>query len=308
MSAYPTCPACESAETTSFVEQPEDVEYFVKRNVEAIIRRCGNCRSLFQDPWPSEAETATFYGPHYNNYAVSKVPLLSSLHYAAMQKEVDRFIAAYGTGARVLDYGCGHASFLNGLFNTGCESVAGYDFTPDRPALLAEGIPYFSSEEALTHSGETYDVIRLNHVIEHLTDYPHTLGMLRSLLSEGGIIMGQTPNGGHYTASLFRRRWGNLHYPYHTLLFSRSGLTAIARRTGFDVMSITQTFMPTGWAMGLENWAKACLGWRNQGRTMIYTGLIAATAPLAIFDRLAPWTDTNIINFQLKKTAADRLG
>ena len=295
------CPACESSHTSVFVETPEDVEYFVKRSVDAVVRRCHGCRSLFQDPWPSIEETSTFYGPHYNNYAVSNVPLLSSLHEIAQKKLVTHFMSLYGANARVLDYGCGHAGFLNTLQKEGCPSVAGYDFSPDRPEMLNENIRYFSSEKELTESGLKFDVVRLSHVIEHLIDYPHTLGMLHSLLDKKGIIMGQTPNAGHYSTDVLRRRWGNLHYPYHTLLFSRAGLRAIADRTGFDVLSVTKTFMPTAWAMGLENIIKARFSWKTLGRTPIYTALIAATTPLAIFECLAPWCDSNIFNFQLQK-------
>jgi 2-polyprenyl-3-methyl-5-hydroxy-6-metoxy-1,4-benzoquinol methylase len=294
------CPACNSTHSLVFVESPEDIEYFVQRKISAVVRRCQDCRSLFQDPWPTNDETSTFYGPHYNNYAVSKVPLLSTLHNIALKKEATRFASIYGAHAHVLDYGCGHAGFLNALQEIGGPSVAGYDFSPHRPSMLNESIPYFGTEAELVQSGLKFDVIRLNHVIEHLTDYPHAMNMLRSLLNPGGIIMGQTPNAGHYTTEIFKGRWGNFHYPYHTLLFSRGGLNALAERTGLHVLSITQTLMPTAWAMGTENVIKARLGWQNLGRTPIYTALIAATAPLAIYDRLAPWQDTNIFDFQLQ--------
>jgi 2-polyprenyl-3-methyl-5-hydroxy-6-metoxy-1,4-benzoquinol methylase len=302
MTESATCPACESTNSSVFVETPEDVEYFIKRQVDAVVRRCLNCECLFQDPWPTNAETSTFYGPHYNNYAVSTVPFLSTLHKVALRKEAARFVKTYGSTVSVLDYGCGHAGFLNALHEVNGPSVAGYDFSPSRPAMLNDDIPYFGNESALVNADLKFDVIRLNHVIEHLTDYPHTLGMLRNLLNENGIIMGQTPNAGHYTTNIFRGRWGNFHYPYHTLLFSRKGLQSLAERTGFRVLSVSQTYMPTAWAMGLENVIKARFRWHVMGRTPIYTALIAATTPLAILDRLAPWSDTNIFNFEIQKT------
>lgn len=298
MAGGPACPACGGGDTIVFTDAPEDVEYFVRRKAPALVRRCRACRSLFQDPWPSGAETATFYGPHYNNYAVSTVPLLRELHLAQNRMEARRLVARYGRDARMLDFGCGHCSLLNALKSVGCEAIAGYDFAPERPAPLDAGIAYYGSEAALAASGRRFDVIRLNHVIEHLTDYPATLGVLRNLLSERGCIVGQTPNGGHYTADLLGRRWGNLHFPYHTLLLSPAGMQALAARTGFRVAAIDKTWMPTGWAMGFENAIKGLAGWRAMGRTPIYTALIGLATPLAMLDRLAPWSETNIIDFR----------
>jgi len=292
------CPACGHTASTVFAANPQDVEYFVRREMPAVVRRCDDCRSLFQDPWPSEAETSTFYGPHYNYYAGSKVPLLSELHFAQNRMEAQRLVRRYGREARILDFGCGHCSLLNALKSIGSNNTYGFDFLPERPAPLADGIPYYSSEAELAAAGQKYDVIRLNHVIEHLTDYVGTLSLLRGLLADGGSLMGQTPNGGHYTSTILGRRWGNLHYPYHTLLLSHKGMRALATRTGFKVEEIEKTLMPTGVAMGIENVIKGAMGWKAMGRTPIYTLLIAAATPLAIHDRFAPWAETNIINFR----------
>ncbi len=292
------CQACGHSESTVFTATPQDVEYFVTRKMPATIRRCANCRSLFQDPWPSEAETSNFYGPHYNYYAGSKVPLLSQLHFAQNRMEAKRLAARYGRDARILDFGCGHCSLLNALQSIGSRNIAGFDFLPERPLPLANGIPYYGSEVELSAAGRKFDVIRLNHVIEHLTDYPRTLALLRGLLADGGCILGQTPNGGHYTSTLLGRRWGNLHYPYHTLLLSHDGMYELAKRTGFTVEEIGKTMMPTGVAMGIENAIKGATGWKAMGRTSIYTLLIAAATPLAIHDRFAPWMETNIIDFR----------
>lgn len=292
------CPACGHTESTVFTKNPQDVEYFVHRKMPAVVRRCSDCRSLFQDPWPSEAETSAFYGPHYNYYAGSKVPLLSQLHFAQNRMEAQRLTARYGRDARILDFGCGHCSLLNALKSIGSNNICGFDFLPERPSPLAEGIPYYGSEAELAAAGQTYDVIRLNHVIEHLTDYDGTLGLLRGLLADGGSLIGQTPNGGHYTSTILGRRWGNLHYPYHTLLLSHKGMRALAARTGFKVVEIEKTMMPTGVAMGVENAIKGATDWKAMGRTPIYTLLIAAATPLAIHDRFAPWAETNIMNFR----------
>ena len=141
----------------------------------------------------------------------------------------------------------------------------------------------------------------MNHVIEHLVDYSSTFTTLSEILKPGGTIFGQTPNAGHYSSGVMGKRWGNLHYPYHTLLFSERGMSAFASRLDLRLEGTEKTMMPTGWAMGLENIVKAVFGWKFIGRTPIYTLCIFCAAPISIFERFAPFCRSNIFNFSLRK-------
>lgn len=71
-----------------------------------------------------------------------------------------------------------------------CTKVAGYDFFSEATGNAQGRDPLFWHGGSTCCFRKLFDVIRLNHIIEHLTDYPHTLGMLRSLLDNGGILMG----------------------------------------------------------------------------------------------------------------------
>ena len=113
------------------------------------------------------------------------------------------------------------AAFCKRFKEEGCKNVYGYDFSPERPVGLPAEIGYFGSERELIDSGQKFNTIRMNHVIEHLVDYSSTFTTLSEILKPGGTIFGQTPNAGHYSSGVMGKRWGNLHYPYHTLLFSR---------------------------------------------------------------------------------------
>lgn len=288
------CPACQSSDATVFVGSPVDREYFNVRSVPATVRQCSACRSLFQVPWPDADEVNGFYGADYQNYTTTSVPLLSQVNEFYQRRIGQAFINEFGREASVLDFGCGQGGFLQALADSGCRNLAGFDFVLYDELHSISNALFYNSLEKIHSSGVRFDVIRMRHVIEHLTDVDGTMLMLRSLLNANGRIIGQTPNAAHYTARLMGQYWGPLHYPYHTVLFSTGGLAAASRRWDLRLTRTAGSFLPSGWAISIENMYKQLSGSDTRGRTAGYTLLMALTLPLAVFDRLiAPRATAN---------------
>ncbi len=287
-----------------FIAAPADREYLARRGVAAVIRRCAVCASLYQDPWPDAAEVQAFYGPDYQNYGASRVPLLAQLDASYQRRTATDFLHQHGQDAAVLDFGCGQGGFLRALAARGATRLAGFDFALYPELATISGARFFDSIEAIGASGLRFDVIRMRHVIEHLTDPDGTMTALAALLNPGGRIVGQTPNGAHYTARLMRGYWGPLHFPYHTVLFSPQGLDAAAPRWGLQLARTAGSLLPTGWAMSAENMLKAITGSRKRGRTAVYTVLMAATLPLAVIDRVLGTRATANFDFVLIRPPA----
>jgi 2-polyprenyl-3-methyl-5-hydroxy-6-metoxy-1,4-benzoquinol methylase len=105
------------------------------------------------------------------------------------------------TAGRVLDYGCGMGFLMRHLLDKRYR-VAGLDFSADS----VEGVrKKFGSEpgflgadlvDAYVARSETFDVIFVVEVIEHLDDayLAATMRNVRNLLSEKGIVVFTTPN------------------------------------------------------------------------------------------------------------------
>lgn len=278
------CPACGGPRSAVFAADPVDREYFHRRSVPASFLRCLDCRSLYQDPWPDAEEVQSFYGPDYQNYTSCSVPLLSSLDAGYQRRQGAAFLRRHGAGAAVLDFGCGQGGFLRVLSELGCRRLAGFDFALYEELDEIEGVRFYDDLESIAASGERFDVIRMRHVIEHLTDPDQTLARLRALLAPGGRIVGQTPNAAHYTAAWMGRYWGPLHFPYHTILFSPEGLSRAAERWKLALVETAGALIPTGWALSFENALKRATGWKHRGRTPLYTLLMAASMPMAALD------------------------
>lgn len=282
------------------VVNPADHEYFVTRNVPVAYWQCPDCKCLFQDPIPSAEEASSFYGPDYQNYVNTRVPLLASVYRRLQITAAKTFVRKFGLDAKVLDYGCGHGLFLDSLWQRGARALVGFDFDSKPPPLLSQKAEYYSDLDALRRTGRRFSVIRLNHVIEHLTNLDETMQMLSSLLAKGGVIIGQTPNAAHHTFPRYGASWGPLHFPYHTILLSPAGIGRAAPRWGLELLSCSKTLMPTGWAMSWENLYKSARGTRKVGRTSVYTFLMAASLPFVLWDYVRPGLDSSVFDFELR--------
>lgn len=279
------CPVCMSDDNKVFVEKPTDYEYFMDRDVTASLLVCNGCGSVYQEPWPSAEELDKIYPEDYQNYTRKDVPLLSTLLNYMVNSAVSGFVKAHGADKTILDYGCGDGTFVKALAENGAKHVVGYEPNIRENAVTSgEGFTIQRDLKALGEHGP-FDIIRMNHVIEHLADLDATMMALSVLLKKGGVILIQTPNPRSSTLSIFGRYWGALHYPYHTVLISQDGLAGAAARWGLEAQSFSGALMPTGWSMSLENIIKSKTSSTHRGRLPVYSLLALLVAPLAVFEK-----------------------
>lgn len=295
------CKACLGNDFEIFIENPKDYEYQVRRNKISKILKCKNCNSYIQFPWPSSGELTSFYKKDYQNYAISKVPLLSKFISIYSSINANKFIRKYGYKKTILDFGCGQGDFLNSLYEKGVLNLYGFDPVKyNNPKNNISKIKYFHFLDDLKLSKIKFDVIRLNHVIEHLCEVDKTMNLLIDMLSKNGIIIGQTPNAEHYTSKLWRKYWGNMHYPYHTIIFSKEGLSYAANRWGSQLLDTKGTNLTNGWALSLENFLKDKFNHLNRGRTFFYSILILISIPISTLDHFFQPKGSSNFNYFIK--------
>lgn len=295
------CKACLSNSNEIFIKHPKDREYFSKRLKPAKIIRCLNCQSYNQYPWPKTEELNKLYSDDYQNYVSSKIPFLSFLVKQYTKYSAKLFIKTYGKGKIILDFGCGQGVFLKSLLDEGVEDLYGFDFVEYEENKDFRDINFYYSLDDIKLLTKKFDIIRLNHVIEHFCDLDFTIKILLTLLKDDGLIIGQTPNANHYTSKLWRDFWGNLHYPYHTIIFSKKGLSVLFERHESKLIKTVGTNLTNGWALSIENFIKEKLRLKVRGRTFFYIFLILISFPISTLDHLIRPRGSANFNFFVKK-------
>lgn len=148
---------------------------------------------------------------------------------------------ALAKSAAILDYGCASGWWLRVLKEAGYSNLWGYDL--DQPALAdleTRGINIVRNVENLPE--QHFDCIRLEHVLEHVTDPSDTLRRLRKLLRPNGTIALVVPNFGSWARKVTGSSWSGLVLPYHLSHFTERSLRLIAEQAGLKVRN--HQFLP----------------------------------------------------------------
>jgi 2-polyprenyl-3-methyl-5-hydroxy-6-metoxy-1,4-benzoquinol methylase len=158
-------------------------------------------------------------------------------------KQLSQFEARID-GRKVLDIGCGNGSFLEFARERGWD-ISGVDImlSPDARELgcrLWEG----KLQEIDFGSGR-FDLIRLNHVLEHTQEPVRELEICRELLNPGGLLFISVPNIAGLSPrlksiqsrlGLKSHRWRHYAAMHHLFFFSPETLRKVVEKAGFKVL------------------------------------------------------------------------
>ena len=160
-------------------------------------------------------------------------------------------------GGRFLEVGCGEGWLLAAAKAAGFE-VSGLDFSDDglrrfHPELLLSATfgDAFENLERLIEDGAQFDVIAMEHVLEHVLDPERLLERLPRLIAPGGVCAITVPNdfsplqlAARGAGHIDREFW--LAPPQHLNYFEAQSLTALLRRLGYETRLAYASF-PIDW-------------------------------------------------------------
>ena len=207
------------------------------------LRRCRRCERMLLDPRPRPNAIAASYDADYYGAGARKfVPLIEDVvdrfrdGRARLARRLVAKIRPDGVG-RVLDLGCGSGQFLARLSASGlsCDGTELLEDTGRRASELAGIRLHVGPLESDTYPPGSFDLISIWHVLEHLPDPDHVLGLCALWIDERGALLVAVPNIDSWQARLFGGSWFHLDPPRHLFHFNRASLNAALGRAGFRV-------------------------------------------------------------------------
>lgn len=173
---------------------------------------------------------------------VSRLPTVS----AAAMMEVAKLPPR--AGRRLLDFGCGSGRFMRRMNNAGWE-VCGVEPDPKAVEMLRvkQGFVVRTSLEDASDWVGSFDVIVLNHVIEHVPEPIAVLQQLVKFLAPGGELLITTPNAASLGCRIFGRYWRGLEAPRHFNVFTPASIDLVLRACGLATVEMsTETRLARG--------------------------------------------------------------
>lgn len=281
-----SCVLCGEDNFVTLIEECRDYEYNVPWKANLV--KCLSCGLVSTSPLPIFDELELFYPPDYANYGIPNSSLSKLLSHLYAMGERRKLKNILNKKCRILDVGCGSGSYLDSLCNTGHE-LHGTEFSEEAAEISRKKghIVHVGELQQLHLESNFFDVVRLNHVLEHVIDPVSTLCEIRRIIKIDGFVIIETPNTDCIDFSIFSRYWGALHFPRHIHLFSASTMGNLCERCGFKISTLRYTLMPTGWSMGIQNLLvdKFHIGLKN-GRMKFYQYLMLAVMPIVLLQRV----------------------
>jgi SAM-dependent methyltransferase len=305
---HPRCVVCASPDVGLHRTDVRDFEYSVEPERRPDVFACRQCGSEFLAPRPSEEDLPAFYPSHYHAYHDDHSALAKSLvSMRSRQRATYYRKLCGGVKSSIFDVGTGDCRHFKALEEFGDFKFAGVEINKDIFAK-ARALGYdvtlgtLESMDISDHRGR-YDVVSMNHVLEHVVEPRLMLSRALELLRPGGYAIGQLPCNTSWEARIFGRYWAGYHYPRHLQMFSRTGLKRLLDETGFvDVKVIPAPHLQS--ALSLQN-TLIGQGWNPPmkfGKCPAYSLMLLAVAP---FELLA-WCfgATGIVNFEARRATA----
>ncbi len=226
------------------------------------IRRCSSnaCGLLWLDPRPREDDIAKAYQTYYTHANSEKKSHVKSRFVACIrdlmvnavrcfcgqrteEKDIAHMYLRDMPPGQVLDIGCGDARFLNRMKQLGW-AVQGVDFdaaAASNAKNLYDIDVKIGTLEYLKFSENSFDVVTMNHVIEHVFDPVALLSEVHRILRPGGRLVIVTPNAGSMGHRIFGRFWRGLEPPRHIQIFTPTALEAVANSAALKIDKVFTT-------------------------------------------------------------------
>lgn len=200
--------------------------------------RCLECGLVYLNPRPVPEQLAELYQGDYDQYnqAIQDEKPLKRLDRQYGLRKRCQAILGHKSHGHLLDVGCATGDFLETMRTYPGWQVSGVELSATASRYARERLGLDVRTGTLMEArfaAESFDVITLWNVIEHLTDPVAELSEMNRLLRPGGLLVFTTPSLDSLDAGLFGRYWIGYELPRHYFVFSRQTAVTLLARTGF---------------------------------------------------------------------------
>ncbi len=195
------------------------------------------CQSFFLADYSTHYEADLY--DYYSAYeGVSEDCVYDELTVKSYLKVLERLSTLVG-GGEILDVGCGKGDFVRVAIRHGWR-VRGIELSEPavriarRFSIPVEVVDFFS--DAI--SPNSYDVVTMFEVIEHLPSPVEFLRRAESVIRPGGLIYITTPNFNSLDRRIFSGNWDAIHKEHLSYFTPDTFRAMISKNTAFRIIDI----------------------------------------------------------------------
>jgi len=215
------------------------------------LLRCEQCGYVVDEAlWRSAANeqlNESFFGDNYDPVRSFWIRLFEKMNNRRTLKRIRRTVDK--RKGRLLEIGVGSGSFLEyaktqGFSPVGCDLSAAIC----RRVEASTGIKIHCGPLESLSDEQLFDVVVMNHVLEHVSEPVALLKAVRSRLKPGGVLHVAVPNLASWEAKM--PGW-NCYQPYHLIYFTPQTLRATAEKAGLENLTVSTHESFSGWFLAI---------------------------------------------------------
>jgi 2-polyprenyl-3-methyl-5-hydroxy-6-metoxy-1,4-benzoquinol methylase len=241
MKHHDYCPVCGSADISILFTAKDHMV----SGASFPVAGCITCKARFTQDVPDESAIGLYYKSEaYISHTDTRKGMVNRLYhlvrnYTLQAKRKSMRIALGRDHGSILDYGCGTGAFL-GVMKAAGWAVTGIEPDADARQLArsAHGVEAREPAALKAMPDESFDIITLWHVLEHVYDLQETLRHLHRVLKPGGHIFIAVPNHTAADAAHYGAFWAAWDVPRHLYHFAPSSMKMLLEKHGFRMQEL----------------------------------------------------------------------
>ncbi len=191
-------------------------------------------------PLPDISKLSKYYETEeYISHTDAKRNLFEKVYHSVRCYAIKNKIALINkeqTKGKLLDVGCGTGDFLFAAKNNG------WDITGIEPNEKARTIANVKSNNSVLDNTElnklkenSFDVITLWHVLEHLPNLENDIQIFKKLLKPNGTLIIAVPNYKSFDANYYKEFWAAYDVPRHLWHFSQNSIKSLFNHFNLNI-------------------------------------------------------------------------
>jgi 2-polyprenyl-3-methyl-5-hydroxy-6-metoxy-1,4-benzoquinol methylase len=182
---------------------------------------------LITSPQPSPENLGKYYESNdYISHTDSKRSLFEKAYHfvkgIALKNKLNLINNCSSIKGNLLDIGAGTGDFLLTAKQNGWNTIGVEPSEKAKGIAIGKGIQFSDSTEEL--ESNSFDVITMWHVLEHVPNLEIQIKELKRLVKPNGIIIIAVPNFKSYDAKYYGKFWAAFDVPIHFWHFSKTAI------------------------------------------------------------------------------------
>jgi 2-polyprenyl-3-methyl-5-hydroxy-6-metoxy-1,4-benzoquinol methylase len=231
-----TCPICGGNAFENIIT----CEDFTVSREKFAIQQCRNCQLLLTNPQPANEELPRYYeSEDYISHSNKSKGFINTLYKIARTYNLRwkvALIEKHITSKKILDYGCGTGHFLKECQKVGFQ-VDGVE-PADSARRLAEETLGKKIYSDLSQVQDSFGIITLWHVLEHVNDLNEKVSELRRKLAKDGTLIIAVPNVNTWESKVYKTFWAAYDTPRHLWHFTQDTMGRLMHKHSLKVVEI----------------------------------------------------------------------